>query len=142
MTPRETETFTAAVAADAELQAELTARRAERREFRRALGEEIPATDLRLAATAAPARHAPRANVRRFPLLRIGVALAASICLVILVPRMLRNDNGAEGPGSSLTISGQVAAVRFGEIPGETVVLETGAIELPAGLSRRLEARP
>ncbi len=136
LSPQEAAAFKASLAADPGLQSELDERLAARREFRLALGEDIPADDLFRAAKTAQDPPIRMARVRRLPISRISLAIAASICLVILVPRMLRNDNGAEGPRSILTMSGQVTVVRYGEIPGETTMLETGAIELPAGLSR------
>ncbi len=136
LSPAQTQDFTALLATDLELQAALDERLAARREFLLALGEDIPLDDPLQVVKTAEATQPTLTGVRRFPYSRTGIALAASICLVILVPWMLRNDNGAEGPRSILTTSGQVAVVRYGEIPGETMTLETGAIELPAGLSR------
>lgn len=125
MTPQEIQAFEAALATDTNLQNELEARRMDRDLFRSMLGE-APQEKVYTRKT----KH------HKFPISRTIFALAASVCLVILVPSILRNHNGAEGPRSILTISGQVAVLRFGEIPGETTMLETGAIELPAGLSR------
>lgn len=122
--------FEEALAVDSELQREYEARLEDRRIFQELLGEDIP------AARTAPQKRNESSVFWKFPYSRIGLALAASICLVILVPRVLRDDPGVEGPHSPITMSGQVAVVRYGEIPGETTVIETGAIELPAGFSR------
>ncbi len=136
LTPLEIETFESALQADENLQAELESRQMDREIFRLALGEKISADDFSLDSIALQ-EPAVQKTGRRIPALAsIGLATAACLCLVILVPRMLRNDSGAEGPRSVLTISGQVTALRHGEIPGETAMLETGFLELPAGLSR------
>ncbi len=126
--------FEDALASDPEFKKELDARLEDRRIFREMLGEEIPAA--KTVANSAPKVTRKSSSFWKTPYTRIGLALAASICLVILVPRVLRDDNGVEGPHSLITRSGQVAVVRYGEIPGETAILETGAMELPAGLSR------
>ena len=136
MSSQEKAVFETALGDDTELQAELDTRRADRREFQLALGEDIPASDLKITTTTTTAPQVVPIKVRRFPISRVGIALAACLCLAILTPRMLRNDHGAEGPGSPITMSGQVTVVRFGEIPGQTTVLEAGAFELPAGFSR------
>lgn len=136
LAPEQAEAFAAALADDPELQAAHDARLADRRLFQEALGEDVAIADLASTVPAAPIPFSGSARAKRLPYSRIGMALAASICLVILVPRVLRNDDGAEGPRSPITRSGQVAVVRYGEIPGETTVLETGYITLPAGLSR------
>lgn len=128
LSPAELQAFEAALLTDANLQAELESRQKDQQLFQLALGE-----DISLEALLAP--QAPKVR-RRFPISNpIGWAAAACICLVILVPRMLRDDRGAEGPRSQLTISGQVTAFRHGEISGETAMLATGFIELPAGRS-------
>ena len=136
LAPAETVAFEAALEADAELRAELDLRLAERGEYRAALGEDVSSHTSTLDSEPVRPPLDLSSRLRRFPYSRTGFALAACLALVILVPRMLRNDDGAEGPRSTITMSGQVTVVRYGERPGETTVIETGAIELPAGLGR------
>lgn len=128
----QTAAFEAETAADPDLQDELAARREFRDKTRRALLGETPADLADLARSlgrlapirpaASPDRPRRTGRRRRWAVL----ALAASLGLILLVPTVLRNDHGAEGPRPSITGAGQVAAIRFGEIPGETVVLQTG----------------
>ena len=63
------------------------------------------------------------------------LAVAATLALAIMAPTVLRNLDGAEGP-RSITVAGPVAAVRFGEEPDATVVLEAGCFDLAAGSCR------
>jgi anti-sigma factor RsiW len=122
--------FVAETAADPELQAALAERRAFRDRARSALAGDVPAALIDLvrrpgqATTATPMdrRDARRRPWRRWPVL----ALAATLALAFVVPALLRNEHGAEGPRSTITRAGQVAAIRFGEQPGETVTLEAG----------------
>ena len=62
-----------------------------------------------------------------------AAALAAVLTLALLAPTLLRNDHGAEGPRSPITRAGNVTALRFGEQPGETTVLEAGCYDLAVG---------
>ena len=128
----EAEAFAAQTAIDPQLQAELETRLALRDQWRRTLGE---ASDPEQGLDATKPRYS-RLQAGRTWKPWIPVALAACLAVAIGIPRLLRNDNGAEGPRSTITLSGQVAALRFGEIPDETAILETGFIELSAGLSR------
>jgi anti-sigma factor RsiW len=107
--------FTAETAADPDLRAALAGRRAFRDLARGALADGLPAAPAERAGTR-------RRRGRRWPVL----AIAATLALAIVVPALLRNEHGAEGPRSTITRAGQVAAVRFGERPGETVTLEAG----------------
>lgn len=132
----ETAAFEAETAADPALQAELAARREFRDRARRALLGETPADLADLARSLgrlAPIRPAPspgrpgRAGRRR---VWAALAIAASLGLILLVPALLRDRPAAEGPSIPITRTGQVVAIRFGEIPGETVVLQTGSYDL------------
>lgn len=147
LTTKEAEAFADAVAADPAKGAELQARLAQRARWRRALGApgdrdnpEVPRLSGRISGRTSgrfPDRISGRMpNARNLHQLWMPVALAACLALAFGVPRLLRNDDGAVGPRSTITRDGQVAAVRYGESPGRTVRLESGSIELPAGLSR------
>ncbi len=135
--PADAAAFEAETAADPALQAELAGRRAFREAARGALIGD-PAAGF--AGLADPALHAGRRPGalgthrgevgRRRPRSWQVLALAATVAAALLVPRLLRNEHGAEGPRSSITRAGQVAAVRFGEQPGETVQLEAGVYDL------------
>ena len=128
----DTAAFEAETAADPALQSALDERRAFRAQARRALSADLPAdlADLavglgRQTRTRNPRRH------RRWQ----AVALAATLAAAVLAPSLLRNRSGAEGP-RSITMAGPVAAVRFGEQPDATVVLEAGCFDLAAGSCR------
>ena len=128
-------TFEAETAADPDLAAELEARRRLRDRTRAALGADLP-EDLVDLARASGRR--PRASTSRFRVDRrwVVVALAATIALAIVAPRVLRDMTGADGHRSSITRSGQLVAVRFGEQPGETIELEAGCYHLNHGECR------
>ena len=123
MPPAEAAAFAVELASDPELKATHEDRLAWRRSARQALGGGI-SSDFDLT-------NRGRRWLPSWPVM----AVAASLVLAVLVPELLRND-GTEGPRSTLISSGQVTALRFGEIPGQTVMLETGAIEFTAGFSR------
>ena len=69
----------------------------------------------------------------RHPRARWAVlGLAAVLALALLAPTLLRNLDGAAGRSTPVR-SGQVVAVRFGEIPGGTVTLEAGCYDRSTG---------
>ena len=143
LTAPEADAFADAVAADPAKGAELRARLAQRARWRRALGApgdrdhpEAPLFSGRISGRISGRFTDRTPHARNLHKLWMPVALAACLALAFGVPRLLRNDNGAVGPRSTITRDGQVAAVRYGESPGRTVRLESGSIELPAGLSR------
>lgn len=130
--------FEEETARNADWSAELKARLGFREEARQALRGEVP-EDLFTARNAteaspgqAPARVLPFPRNRLRPLL----ALAAVLVLVILAPRLLRNERGAEGPRSTITIDGPVTALRFGETPDQTARLRAACFDLAAGVCR------
>jgi anti-sigma factor RsiW len=122
----------------ADWSAELKSRLRFRDEARQALRGEVP-EDLFTASNAtevspgqAPARVLPFPRYRLRPLL----ALAAVLVLAILAPRLLRNQQGAVGPRSTITIDGPVTALGYGETPHQTTRLEAGCFDLAAGVCR------
>lgn len=127
--------FEAALAADPDLARELDERRAFRREARAALAD---SDDLDLdalahsvaASSASPPSSRPRAWRRaRWPML----AAAAVLCAAVLGPRLLRDDPGAPDQHPTMTRSGQVVALRFGEQPGAAIHLEAGCYHQSLG---------
>jgi anti-sigma factor RsiW len=157
--PTARDAFAAEAAADPEIAAALAARRRLREAARDALTVGVPAdvTDLataalrmgaaepRAGADTAPddcldAPPAPRPHARlarawpRRPRARWAVlGLAAVLALALLAPTLLRNLDGAAGRSTPVR-SGQVVAVRFGEIPGGTVTLEAGCYDRSTGI--------
>ena len=132
---QEADAFAAAAAADPVIGAEIEARLAMRKGWHQALGEPMTLAPGLLPTSVGPVR--TRIPADRRPIKTwIPVALAACLALAVGIPHLLRNDNGAEGPRSTITRDGQVVAIRYGETPGRTVHLEPDAMELPAGLSR------
>lgn len=128
------QTFEAETAADPALQAELAARRRFRSQTREALSGDLP-SDLAQLATAVGRR--PRGESRfRVDRRWVAVALAATLALVIVVPGVLRNQLGVAGSHATITRSGQLVAVRFGEIQGDTIELEAGCYDLDHGECR------
>ena len=122
--PRAAQAFEAETAADPELSRMLEERRSFRQDARHALGGDMPAELAPLArAMGRPVNR--RRTGRRWPLL----AAAATLAVAVLAPTLLRNIHGAAGPRSTITRSGQVVAIRFGETPGGTVVLEPGRLQ-------------
>ncbi|HOX25516.1 MAG TPA: hypothetical protein PLL30_11905 [Candidatus Krumholzibacteria bacterium] len=122
--------FEAETAANPALATALAQRRAFRDEARLALtGGAVPTlADHAHVAARQPAPPKTKTQAAR-PRLERGwplLAAAATLALAILAPTVLRDDRGAEGPRSAITRAGQVAAVRFGEEPGKTVMLEAG----------------
>ena len=124
---------------DAGLRQALAERQGERGLYRQALrdGTQEP-------APARPASHEmdnpfPRRRPVRWQTVGMGLALAAALGLFMLAPWKSRDIDGAEGPRSPFTMSGQVAAVRFGERPGATVILETGSADFTAVIGQRTE---
>jgi anti-sigma factor RsiW len=152
MTPADREAFAAEVAADPELACRVQARRDFREAARSALragvpeglaagiaaginaGVAAPPEDSR-PGTAGGRGHAGAGRVQRWRPSRrwAAVALAATLALAALAPTLLRNLDGAAGPRSTITRSGQVVAVRFGERPNAAVVLEAGCFDRSTG---------
>ncbi|MFO7653191.1 MAG: hypothetical protein R6X25_05145 [Candidatus Krumholzibacteriia bacterium] len=125
--------FDAELDADPALRAALAGRRAFRETTRRALGD-AQAVDLEaLVCRPTASRKSDRFPHGSWRHAWPALALAAGIALVALVPPLLRNDPGAEGPRSPITRAGQVVAVRFGEVPGGTVVLRAGVYDERTG---------
>jgi anti-sigma factor RsiW len=140
--------FEHVVAADATLQGEMEARLALRREWRSALDDEPPicAEALLLQVrTTRPAGRRPTAQLLPFSRQRstraattalpwftwVAPALAAGVALVLYLQPWLRHPTGAAGPRSIITTAGQVAASRYGEIPGHSVTPPTGFLQIP-----------
>lgn len=126
LSPAEAKTFRALAAANPEVAAELESRLAMRARWRRALGQEN-------VSPPAP-RKAPSPRIlpaRTF--IWLPAALAACLLLAVGLPRLTSHSNHA---GNPLTSSGQVSALRYGEHPGQTVLLEAGSLELPAEFNR------
>jgi len=136
--------FEAETAVDPRLAAELASRRRLRDRTRAALGSAPPADLVDLARDAARRSRDDRDGDRRrspFHRFRVdrrwaAVALAASVALAILAPRVLRDMTGADGRRSSITRSGQPVALRFGDVPGETIELEAGCYHRSTGECR------
>jgi anti-sigma factor RsiW len=132
-----------------ELQAELLARQEDRALFRQTLGEDVGNIPLEMGdiQNTEPRRMTRRADgrgrtIRMIPWRNVGLgltALAASVALLLLIPWQSRDENGVAGPRSTITVSGQVVAARYGEEPGQTVVLETGAADFSAGNGQQVE---
>ena len=143
--------FESEVAVDPERARALAARRELREAARRCLGADVPAglaAEITLGLTT---RLADRRDGRR--LLRssaptasrwpgrrpVALAAAAAVAAAVLVPALLLDRDGGVGVGSGAgtteTIAGpgQVVAVRFGESPGATVVLEACCYDRSTG---------
>ncbi len=124
----QTRAFEELSAADPLVRDELELRTALRASWRRALRN-----DERIPAPKASRSAAQRPSVRR--LAWFPVALAASLLLVVGLPRLVRVLDHQSAPQTALIRSGQVAAIGFGERPGRTVFLEPGVADLPLGRS-------
>jgi anti-sigma factor RsiW len=126
--PESSARFEAETESDPELRAERDARIRFRDRARAALRNEV--------SFGLGLEHAPLVTRRprrpRWPVF----AAAAVLAVAILIPALLRNQDGAEGPRSTLDLAGNVAAPRFGETPNGTVVLEAGCFDLAAGSCR------
>ena len=129
--------FEAETAASAALQAELSARRTFRSFARGVLLGETP-PDLSLGVPRV-GRGADQGAVRDRSFLalftaprrrlRAAVAVAAMLGLALLAPRLVPRP-GVSTPARSAGLrAGQLVAVRFGELPGATVVLESGCYD-------------
>jgi len=145
--------FEAQVAADPGRARELAARRELRDAARRCLGADVPGdlsaeVSRQLATRLADrrdGRHAWRpsalTSARRPGRRRVALAAAATLAAAILVPALLLDRGGdggsgaGSGAGSGFTSTGpdQVVAVRFGESPGATVVLEACCYDRSTG---------
>ena len=140
LTVEQAAAFTAEAQADPVLREELEARRADRILFRQVLAEDGGLAHMEIEPRVA--RPAADGRGGRIPWRNVGLgtaALAASVALLLLMPWSSRDQRGAEGPRSSLTRSGLVAAVRFGETPGRTLTLETGSADFTAGFGQATE---
>ncbi len=138
LSPESRVAFEEETQASEELRVELNERIRFREETQRALKSEVPQDLLRtqLAIDRVP-RPAPRRNpFIPWNRLRPLLALAAVLVLAILAPRLLRNQQGAEGPRSTITIDGPVTALRYGETPHQTTELRAACFDLAAGVCR------
>jgi len=134
--PAAEDAFAVEMAADPDLRSAAAERLAFRDHARSALSGDVPPALADFARglgqepipTLTNPRDARPRPWRSWPVL----ALAATLALAFLVPALLRNEHGAEGPRSTITRAGQVAAVRFGEQPGKTVTLEAGWHDQPS----------
>jgi len=131
--------FASETAADPARRAELAERQAFREAAQRALAGGVPVDLAAVARGVGRDAMRPADVVRDRPTARGRgwrvLAIAATLVLVLVAPRLLRNDPGAEGPRSPINRAGQVAAVRFGEQPGETVILEAGRYDSTSDLA-------
>ncbi|MDY0111159.1 MAG: hypothetical protein RBT60_14625 [Candidatus Krumholzibacteria bacterium] len=129
--PEQRAAFEAATAATPELQAELEARRAFGAAVRGELQANLPPDLQTLAVQALHAGY--RTKSRRAKRRWAALAVAATVAVAILVPRLSRNFEEAEGPRFETRQSGQVVAVRFGEQPGRAIYLEAGCFDQNQG---------
>lgn len=109
--------FEAETAASPALQAELSARRDFRAVARDVLLREAP-----------PYPHHARPAARR-PRFRTWTAAAAALALLLLAPWLLRLSGVSSPSRADELRAGQVVAIRFGELPGVTAVLEVGCYD-------------
>ena len=109
--------FAAQVAASPELQAELASRQRFRAVSRRILGSDNVDTPM-------PAKAPTRRSISRRSRVTAAAALAAAVGLLLLAPALARR----RAPAPEIR-AGQIVAIRFGEIPGATVTLETGTYD-------------
>lgn len=119
--------FEAETAASPALQAELAARQRFRTVAREVLRGEATATN------GSAVRLAPRARrlAGRRARITAAAAVAAALGLLLLAPPLVRRP-----PNTPALRGGQVVALRFGEIPGATAVLESGCYDQATGTVR------
>lgn len=130
------ESFETETAANPEWKAALASRQAFSLAARAALRDE-PAADLQELAVRSLRAGRVAGRRQAAPRRRIWISLAAAVLvLAAFLPVLLRNFDGAAGPRSSITRSGQLVAVRFGEMPGETVRYEAGCFDQSYGTCR------
>ncbi|MBK8168065.1 MAG: hypothetical protein IPK64_19130 [bacterium] len=121
-----TAAFDAETAASPARQAELAARQ----RFG-ALAREVLRGEATAAAVPAPATRRARDAGRRRIRITAAAAVAAALGLLLLAPPLVRR------PASVPALrGGPVVALRFGEIPGATAVLESGCYDQATGTVR------
>ena len=111
--------FEAETNAVPELRRELAARQVFRVQARRAL----------LAEATAEWRHPAQVPIRRRRRWPILAAAAAALAVIVLAPALRRLNENAGEPRPAITRAGPVTALRFGESPNRTLILETGCYD-------------
>jgi anti-sigma factor RsiW len=129
--PEQRAAFEAETAATPELLAELEARRAFGAAVRGELQADLPSDLQTLAIQALHAGY--RTKSRRAKRRWAALAVAATVTVAVLIPRLLRNSEEAGGHRFETRQSGQVVAVRFGEQPGRAIYLEAGCFDQNQG---------